>query len=277
MNQISYEGSQIPNLIILGEENEQTLLFIGGWGVPLEAYLERIQKLASNFRVVAFGLSGFGNIAPLPISKSNVKGHTEFFMEKILPRLDVPKSTILIGHSTGAAVAVYLAEHYPERFSRLVLVSPIGNPDPIKRSLMRMIRFADVKEIAKYNISSLNLLSLSRLLSNLMLGANAKSIDLRVPLKRLVERGHKINMILATDDKITPPGDLLTLQGIEIKNVIGGHYWLKNNSEQFLAYMMQFKTLPVSIDIAKSGFGKFALWARCRSWFYRSTTRLFQK
>jgi pimeloyl-ACP methyl ester carboxylesterase len=260
------DWSKIPNLIILGEENKQALLFIGGWGIPLEAYMDKLTMLSQDFHVIALGLLGFGSTNPLPLNRSNVKGHIDFFVNKVMPKLNIPDSTMLVGHSTGAAIVVYLAENYPEKFSRLILISPIGNPDPIEKSLLRMILSADIRELTSYNISTKRSnLPFTKILPNLLLGANAKYVDLRQSLKNLVSSGWKINMVIAEDDRITPPGELLSLDGIEIEVVTGGHYWLRNNPELFLSYML--KLMPNDeLETPQAEYPNPTLWLRFKNW-----------
>jgi pimeloyl-ACP methyl ester carboxylesterase len=108
-----------------GEKNaEKTpLLFLHGYGGMIEHWDLNIPQFAREHQIYAMDLIGFGKS-----QKPNVRYCLELFASQIetfllLKKLD---SVIIVGHSMGAASAVYFAHHQPEKVKALVLVNPSG-------------------------------------------------------------------------------------------------------------------------------------------------------
>ncbi len=108
-----------------GTENaEKTpLLFLHGYGGMIEHWDLNIPEFAREHKIYAMDLIGFGKS-----QKPNVRYCLELFASQIetfllLKKLD---SVIIVGHSMGAASAVYFAHHQPEKVKALVLVNPSG-------------------------------------------------------------------------------------------------------------------------------------------------------
>ncbi|MFZ4525221.1 MAG: alpha/beta fold hydrolase [Chlorobium sp.] len=106
------------------ESSEKTpLLFLHGYGGMIEHWDLNIPQFARNHKIYAMDLIGFGKS-----QKPNVRYCLELFASQIetfllLKKLD---SVIIVGHSMGAASAVYFAHHQPEKVKALVLVNPSG-------------------------------------------------------------------------------------------------------------------------------------------------------
>ena len=108
-----------------GKENSEKtpLLFLHGYGGMIEHWDLNIPAFAREHKIYAMDLIGFGKS-----QKPNVRYCLELFASQIetfllLKKLD---SVIIVGHSMGAASAVYLAHHQPEKVKALVLVNPSG-------------------------------------------------------------------------------------------------------------------------------------------------------
>ncbi len=108
-----------------GTENaEKTpLLFLHGYGGMIEHWDLNIPEFARKHKIYAMDLIGFGKS-----QKPNVRYCLELFASQIetfllLKKLD---RVIIVGHSMGAASAVYFAHHQPEKVKALVLVNPSG-------------------------------------------------------------------------------------------------------------------------------------------------------
>jgi len=108
-----------------GEENpEKTpLLFLHGYGGMIEHWDLNIPEFTRKNKIYAMDLIGFGKS-----QKPNVRYCLELFASQIetfllLKKLD---SVIIVGHSMGAASAVYFAHYQPEKVKALVLVNPSG-------------------------------------------------------------------------------------------------------------------------------------------------------
>ena len=106
------------------ENTEKTpLLFLHGYGGMIEHWDLNIPEFAREHKIYAMDLIGFGKS-----QKPNVRYCLELFASQIetfllLKKLD---SVIIVGHSMGAASAVYFAHHQPEKVKALVLVNPSG-------------------------------------------------------------------------------------------------------------------------------------------------------
>jgi pimeloyl-ACP methyl ester carboxylesterase len=75
--------------------------------------------LAPDHRVFAYDLRGRGD-SDRPENDYSVPTHADDLLE-LLDSLGLD-NPIIVGHSLGAAVALYFAAHYPERISKLVLL-----------------------------------------------------------------------------------------------------------------------------------------------------------
>ena len=106
------------------ENTEKTpLLFLHGYGGMIEHWDLNIPEFAREHKIYAMDLIGFGKS-----QKPNVRYCLELFASQIetfllLKKLD---RVIIVGHSMGAASAVYFAHHQPEKVKALVLVNPSG-------------------------------------------------------------------------------------------------------------------------------------------------------
>lgn len=219
---------------IYGTADKPHILFFGGWGVPASSYRDRLSLLGEHFFIYGVSLPGFGENEPLAFDKNHIRGHADFFSEYVLPNMELSKGLVLMGHSTGAGVATLLAEKHSGLTSRLILVSPVGSPDPLHRSLVRMIREINLKEALKYSTAEY----WRRALPNMRLGVDAKYIDLVGTLEELIDKGLDVHIFLSQNDKIAPPGKLPDLNNAKIVWVEGGHAWFKEYPEDLLTSMI---------------------------------------
>src|SRR5579872_816646 len=84
-----------------------------------DEFLDVIPMFARHFRVIAMDTIGYGDsYRPLPPST-----RIEDFGKAAVELLDVPgiKKAHVVGHHTGAIIAIEIAAKYPERVDRLVL------------------------------------------------------------------------------------------------------------------------------------------------------------
>ncbi|MEI7748252.1 MAG: alpha/beta fold hydrolase [Chlorobiaceae bacterium] len=123
--QLSAENEAKIRYQEFGEDNaEKTpLLFLHGYGGMIEHWDLNIPEFTRKNKIYAMDLIGFGKS-----QKPNVRYCLELFASQIetfllLKKLD---SVIIVGHSMGAASAVYFAHHQPEKVKALVLVNPSG-------------------------------------------------------------------------------------------------------------------------------------------------------
>jgi pimeloyl-ACP methyl ester carboxylesterase len=108
-----------------GKDNpEKTpILFIHGYGGMLEHWNLNIPEFAHNHKIYAMDLIGFGKS-----QKPNVRYSLELFATQIDAFLDLKQldEIIIVGHSMGAASAIYFAHHRPEKVKALILANPSG-------------------------------------------------------------------------------------------------------------------------------------------------------
>ena len=226
---------ELPDLQIheYGDDSAPPVLFIGGWGVSTESYKERLENLAQAFKVYSISLPGFGDNEPLSVFSNHIIGQSEYIrfkVEKIVGNYD---SIFLMGHSTGAAIATFLATYFPEKVKRLVLVSPIGSPDPLSKSFIRMLKVINIKEVLKYNTAQYR----KRAIANIRLGVDAKYIDLSPHIYRTIASGVPVDIFISREDKIAPPGKLADIDTASVYWIDGGHAWFKHDRTVILEHL----------------------------------------
>ncbi|MGD1839290.1 MAG: alpha/beta fold hydrolase [Thermonemataceae bacterium] len=104
-------------------EGEQTLVFIHGLASYLPIWVKNIDYFKQYYRCIAIDLPGHGYS-----SKGDYPYTMTFYVEMVsalLKKLAVKKA-ILIGHSMGGQIAIFLATQAPMQFSHLVLAAPAG-------------------------------------------------------------------------------------------------------------------------------------------------------
>jgi pimeloyl-ACP methyl ester carboxylesterase len=83
-----------------------------------DEFREVLPLLGRNYRAIAMDTVGFGDSDPLPDAPSIERWSAA--AAELLDALDIPRAAI-VGHHTGAAIAVELAAAYPPRAAALVL------------------------------------------------------------------------------------------------------------------------------------------------------------
>jgi len=109
------------NVVELGEG--PPLVFVHGLIERWTQWVEQLSVFASSHRVIAMDLPGFGD-SPMPAEKISISGYART-IERLLEVLEIGAAAF-VGHSMGGFTSVELAINFPERVSRLVLVSPAG-------------------------------------------------------------------------------------------------------------------------------------------------------
>lgn len=101
----------------------QPILFFPGFTCTGDVWNETVSELSKNYECHVFTLAGFGDVAPittpwLPKIKENIKGYVA---EKNL------EDPIIIGHSLGGALALWLASEENSTYSKLILVDALAS------------------------------------------------------------------------------------------------------------------------------------------------------
>ncbi len=112
---------QPVNTIELG--SGPPLVFVHGLSGCWGNWLEQLPVFASDRRVIAMDLPGFGH-SPMPREAITIDGYARL-LERLLDELQVDASAV-VGNSMGGLIAAELAITAPDRVDRLALVSPGG-------------------------------------------------------------------------------------------------------------------------------------------------------
>jgi pimeloyl-ACP methyl ester carboxylesterase len=91
--------------------------------------LRRLINALPEHLVVVPDLPGFGASTPFtqPGYEHSASGY-ESVVLALVGALELPRETVLLGHSFGSIVAAGVVARHPETFERLVLVNPICRP-----------------------------------------------------------------------------------------------------------------------------------------------------
>lgn len=112
------------NYVDVGSGDEEPVVLVHGLGGQWQNWLENIPRLALDRRVVAMDLPGFG-LTPEPEDEEiTISGYGRC-VNGLCDKLGLGEVD-LVGNSMGGYVAAEVAIQFPERVSRLVLVSAAG-------------------------------------------------------------------------------------------------------------------------------------------------------
>lgn len=101
---------------------EPTLVLIHGFGDNLMSWRAVFDRLATDHRVIAFDLPGFG-ASDKPVGRYTLEAMTDRVHDLVR---DIRGPVILVGHSMGGEIALNTALALPERIVALVLIAPAG-------------------------------------------------------------------------------------------------------------------------------------------------------
>jgi pimeloyl-ACP methyl ester carboxylesterase len=110
-----------------GPESATVIILIHGFGASLETWDAWSQSLATQFRVLRFDLPGSG----LSVDSTHQYDDARSLelLRVLMDQKNIEKA-VFIGNSVGGRIAWKFAARYPERVSKLVLVSPDGFASP---------------------------------------------------------------------------------------------------------------------------------------------------
>jgi len=123
LKQIEIDGTPV-NYVDVGSGDEDPVVLVHGLGGQWQNWLENIPRLALDRRVVAMDLPGSG-LTPEPEDEEiSISGYGRC-VNALCDKLGLGEVD-LVGNSMGGYVAAEVAIQFPERVSRLVLVSAAG-------------------------------------------------------------------------------------------------------------------------------------------------------
>jgi sigma-B regulation protein RsbQ len=117
--------SRRNNVVVTGREDGPTVLLAHGFGCDQNLWRLVVPTLAQRFRVVLFDYVGAGKSDTAAWSRqrySTLDGYAADVLE-ICAELDL-RDVVLVGHSVSAMIAVLAANREPDRFAKLVLLTP---------------------------------------------------------------------------------------------------------------------------------------------------------
>lgn len=108
-------------ILRVGEQGKSAVLFLHGFLGRKEDWSDVIAHVNSNFTSIAVDLPGHGKNHPENDSAYSMSGCADTIIA-LLDELNLA-SVRLVGYSMGGRLALYLAVHYPDRFSRVLVES----------------------------------------------------------------------------------------------------------------------------------------------------------
>jgi len=114
----------------------EPLLLVHSIGQSIYTWRELMPLLASSYCVVAIDLPGFG-FSDRPLSLNYSMDEMAEILVKCLDALGV-KKTHLLGATTGAVYAMHAAVKYPDRFMKVIALTPGGITDRMPKKLRRL-------------------------------------------------------------------------------------------------------------------------------------------
>ena len=142
LKQVSIDGTPI-NYVDLGSPGlHEPVVLVHGLGGQWQNWLENIPRLAQERRVLALDLPGHG-LTPAPTDREiSIPGYGRC-VDAFCEQLGLGK-VALVGNSMGGFVAAEVAIQFPERVSRLVLVSAAGisSADALQKPILTIGRVA---------------------------------------------------------------------------------------------------------------------------------------
>lgn len=117
---VTIEDIQL-NYICKGEG--KNVLILHGWGANIDTVIPIVNILKSHFKVYALDLPGFGSSAE-PKEVYGSKDYAEV-VKRFIDYMEMEK-VILIGHSFGGKVSIWLGSLYPEIVDKIVLIDSAG-------------------------------------------------------------------------------------------------------------------------------------------------------
>ena len=110
-----------------GRATGEPVVLVHGLGGQWQNWLENIPRLAQDRRVVAMDLPGFG-LTPEPDGRRRRSAITRYgrWVNELCRPARARRRSTSSGNSMGGYIAAEVAIQFPERVSRLVLVSAAG-------------------------------------------------------------------------------------------------------------------------------------------------------
>jgi len=109
-----------------------TLILLHGLSANANSF-ESYMELLNNYRVISVDLRGRG-LSEKPNNGYSILAHAKDIIE-LMDALKI-EDAILAGHSFGGLLTIYLAVHFPERISKIILIDVAAKMHPEVRELV---------------------------------------------------------------------------------------------------------------------------------------------
>ena len=227
--------------------SKRNLVFLHGWGVSSQIFTPLFYYLKNDFSVYAPDLPGFGNS---PINRPMFLADYAEIVGNFLEKNKIEKP-IVIGHSFGGAVAAKFSLLYPNKISKLILVSASAIRQP-RRKMILLKKVADFlkpllpEKLRKFVLKLLKLDQTDY--------AQIESPELKETFKNVIAEDlkHDLSLIKSPtliiwgkNDAVTPlaEGELIakSIPGTKleiIKNA--GHFVFLEKPEEFIKLIKEF-------------------------------------
>jgi pimeloyl-ACP methyl ester carboxylesterase len=124
---VSVDGVRL-RLRDTGARDAPAVILLHGFGASLETWEPWAEALSARYRVIRFDLPGFGLTGADPTGDYTDAREMKILAD-LMDALGIRRASV-IGNSLGGRIAWNFAASYPERVSRLVLISPDGFASP---------------------------------------------------------------------------------------------------------------------------------------------------
>jgi pimeloyl-ACP methyl ester carboxylesterase len=142
LKQVEIDGTPINYVDVGSPGLHEPVVLVHGLGGQWQNWLENIPRLAQERRVLALDLPGHGLTPEPAVGEISISGYGRC-VDAFCERLGLGK-VALVGNSMGGFVTAEVAIQFPERVSRLVLVSAAGisSADALRRPVLLFGRIA---------------------------------------------------------------------------------------------------------------------------------------
>ncbi len=226
--------------------NSAPILFLPGWAVSIETYLESLKALSQQYYVLAPDLPGFCKST----SPKTLQDYDDYAncLISFLKKLKIGKVHV-IGHSIGGAIAITIAASMSSMVSSIILVDstgiPLGSlPEVILRRSIEM-----PAQIGSIKFKALSKMFQSSLYNNVFKTRNVIQtawLSLEKDLKPLLSKIESPSLVLWGEHDLFTPLKLgrQLAQGIKGSRliVVEGEYheWSMFRPEKFAPIIFNF-------------------------------------
>ena len=130
---ITVDGAQY-RYVLGGKEDGKTLVFLNGGMNTLEMWMDYVDALAGDYRVMLFDYP-----QELPTNQALVTGMHSFFKELGI------EAPIFVGASNGGMVAQIYVQKYPSEAGGMILISTGGMDEATLKSRKKNYRLAPLR------------------------------------------------------------------------------------------------------------------------------------